>query len=169
MANIDGTSGNDILVGTISNDVINGLGGNDLLTGGGGFDTLTGGEGVDTFIDTFAGLDGDTIADFGVGESIIITDAVLANFNVFRGPNTTGSTLNVQTRQIFLPSIPFVSNEPNPITFIASAAPNGGVRLTAFRDTVGTNGDDVIVGTSGDDVINGLGGNDILTSSNSTR
>ena len=48
MANITGTSGNDILDGTLSGDNISGLAGNDVLNGNDGSDTLIGGAGNDT-------------------------------------------------------------------------------------------------------------------------
>jgi hypothetical protein len=46
-ANIDGTSGDDILNGTDEADTINGFEGNDKLFGEGGDDTLDGGNGDD--------------------------------------------------------------------------------------------------------------------------
>ncbi|MET4733442.1 VCBS repeat-containing protein [Thalassospira sp. MBR-102] len=46
-ADIDGTSGHDVLEGSTLNDVISGKAGDDVLTGGEGDDTLAGGEGHD--------------------------------------------------------------------------------------------------------------------------
>jgi len=74
MATINGTPGNDNLIGTTDPDTINGGAGNDIISGGGGADTLTGGTGADTFLDTAAGLNGDTITDFLPGDRIQITD-----------------------------------------------------------------------------------------------
>ena len=68
-------SGDDILVGTEQADALNGLGGNDTISGLGGSDTLTGGSGNDTFKGTGSELNGDTITDFGVGDTIVISDA----------------------------------------------------------------------------------------------
>ncbi|MBI5276443.1 MAG: hypothetical protein HY854_08275 [Burkholderiales bacterium] len=45
---INGTEGNDHLVGTPATEIINGLGGRDTLEGGGGDDSLSGGSGTDT-------------------------------------------------------------------------------------------------------------------------
>jgi Ca2+-binding RTX toxin-like protein len=56
MAVINGTIGNDNLVGTSDPDTINGFGGNDTIAGGGGGDTINGGEGGD-FIEGQAGVD----------------------------------------------------------------------------------------------------------------
>src|SRR5215470_10578259 len=47
MAIINGTNGDDTLIGTADNDTINGLDGNDVLDGGAGNDTLNGGLGID--------------------------------------------------------------------------------------------------------------------------
>ena len=74
MATINGTPGNDNLIGTTDPDTINGGAGDDIISGGGGADTLTGGTGADTFLDTAAGLNGDTITDFLPGDRIQITD-----------------------------------------------------------------------------------------------
>ena len=53
---INGTSGNDQLIGGSGNDTINGLGGDDTLSGVGGDDSLSGGDGSDLF-DGGAGAD----------------------------------------------------------------------------------------------------------------
>jgi hypothetical protein len=100
MTQITGTEGSDFLFGGSADDTILGLGGgdqlnggggndtldggpgNDLLTGGAGIDSLTGGSGVDTFQDTASGLNGDTVADFMLGDRIQITDVPLQNSNV---------------------------------------------------------------------------------------
>ncbi|MFC7498210.1 hypothetical protein ACFQRC_03135 [Enterovirga sp. GCM10030262] len=50
MAMIDGTSGNDTLLGTILDDELRGLGGDDLLRGRAGDDRLNGGSGFDLMV-----------------------------------------------------------------------------------------------------------------------
>jgi Ca2+-binding RTX toxin-like protein len=52
---IQGTEGNDSLVGTGSQDTINGLGGNDTIDGGREADSMTGGAGNDVFFVDHAG------------------------------------------------------------------------------------------------------------------
>jgi hypothetical protein len=69
-----GLGGNDQLRGFGGNDHLDGGSGNDFLIGGDGLDTLTGGTGADTFQDTMAGLNGDHITDFSIGDRIQITD-----------------------------------------------------------------------------------------------
>lgn len=91
---IDGTEGNDSLVGGIGADTLNGLGGNDTLIGNFGHDALSGGDGDDLLVggvgvdvlaggagsDTFAfrtidesraGTGADIILDFQRGEDIL--------------------------------------------------------------------------------------------------
>ena len=48
--------------------IASGNAGDDIVTGGSGTDSLSGGAGNDTFIDTKAGLNGDTITDFSAAE-----------------------------------------------------------------------------------------------------
>ena len=60
MANIGGSTGDDILTGTSASDRINGGDGNDIIYGGGGADILLGGRGNDF-------LDGGLGADYIVG------------------------------------------------------------------------------------------------------
>lgn len=79
---INGFGGNDTLIGLGGNDILNGGTGNDVLTGGPGTDTLTGGPGADTFTDTAAGLNGDTITDFSLGDHIQITDSTITQNDI---------------------------------------------------------------------------------------
>jgi Ca2+-binding RTX toxin-like protein len=91
-----GSSGHDMIRGMGGADTLDGGSGDDILTGGDGADTLTGGDGHDQFVDTKAGLNGDTITDFSVGDRIIITDATIDNFTFSVSGNTltyTGGSL----------------------------------------------------------------------------
>ena len=66
MATINGTTGDDSLVGGTEDDLISGLEGNDTLSGSAGNDTLDGGAGNDSM----SGGDGDdvfTLADLPAG------------------------------------------------------------------------------------------------------
>jgi hypothetical protein len=99
MATFTGGPGNDTILGTPDNDTIDGGPGNDTITGGAGVDTLTGGTGADTFMDTAAGLNGDTITDFLPGDRIQITDLSLSTANIQLVGNTitygSGATAGV--------------------------------------------------------------------------
>jgi len=71
---VDGTAGDDILIGDNTNNVLNGGNGNDILIGAGGSDTLTGGPG-DDFFWWGATLDfGDIITDFTPGSDKLVFD-----------------------------------------------------------------------------------------------
>ncbi len=125
---IFGDDGNDLLRGGGGNDGINGGSGNDLLTGGLGQDTIVDNSGDDTFLDTAAGLNGDTIVGFSVGDKIIITDANLSSFAFQLSGNVltySGGTLNI--------------NSELPGRIVASAAAGGGVQLQVQLPPVGTN------------------------------
>lgn len=120
---ISGGNGNDMIAGGIRNDVIDGGTGDDILTGGiRGTDLLTGGAGADTFRDTAAGLNGDTITDFAMGDRIVVSDATLGlAVGLVTGPS--GSQLTFGTTSLFL------SNVRNPSLAIG-AAPEGGVQIS---------------------------------------
>src|SRR3954447_14104103 len=77
-----GLAGNDSIDGRAGNDTINGGDGNDILIGNTGTDTLTGGAGADIFRDTAAGLNGDRITDFLIGDRIQFTDLTLENAHI---------------------------------------------------------------------------------------
>ena len=107
--NAVGGNGNDFLIG---NSAAN------TLTGGGGFDILRGGAGSDMFRDTGANLNSDAIADFTVGDSIIIIDANISTFTY----SLIGQTLNYSGGSLTLTG--GISG-----TLTASAAAGGGVQL----------------------------------------
>jgi Ca2+-binding RTX toxin-like protein len=99
-------------------DMITGNAADNVITGGFGNDTLTGGAGNDIFKDTAAGLSGDTITDFGVGDSIVIADAALAGFTY----GLSGTTLTYAGGSLTLANAPQGA-------IVASAVATGGVAL----------------------------------------
>jgi Ca2+-binding RTX toxin-like protein len=118
---INGTGNalDNVIVGNSAANVISAGAGADALTGGLGADTLTGGSQNDTFIDTAAGLDGDTITDLSPGDRVVITDATMVGFSFSLSANTltyTGGSLTI-------------GNHLNG-TIVASAAAGGGVELS---------------------------------------
>ena len=114
-----GWDGNDQLFGGAGDDQLDGESGVDTLTGGTGLDHLEGGDGNDIFRDTAAGLSGDTLTDFGIGDTIVISDATLSSFTF----NLSGMMLNYTGGSLTL-------GAPVNGTIVASAAPAGGVQLT---------------------------------------
>lgn len=69
IAAITGGTGNDTIIGSAGNDVINGQA---------GIDRLTGGFGGDRFRGTAAELKNDTVADFALGDAIVVTNYLSA-------------------------------------------------------------------------------------------
>ena len=73
---INGTSGNDVLVGGDGAEAINGLAGNDTLSGGGGNDTVNGGDGLDRLTGGAGADDFAFTSDVRSFNSDVITDFV---------------------------------------------------------------------------------------------
>ncbi|MCA1653625.1 MAG: FG-GAP-like repeat-containing protein, partial [Sphingomonadales bacterium] len=120
MATLVGTSGPDIIFGTSADDT---------LTGGLGADQLIGGGGNDRYVDTAAGLNGDTVVGLNVGDHIIITDANFATFSL----SLSGSTLNYTGGSLTL------ANAQSGY-LVVNAAAGGGVDIHVVT-TVGHDGD----------------------------
>ena len=78
--NVEGTSGNDLLVGSAGDDTINGLAGDDILEGGAGDDTFVFdfGSGSDRIEDFSAGSATPDVLDLS-GRGFANAQAVLAN------------------------------------------------------------------------------------------
>ncbi len=87
-----GSNFDDILVGmgVADSNVLIGGGGNDILRASYAGDILTGGPGDDIFSMEPAGLNGDTITDFSVGDRILFSYTRLADFSF----SLSGSTLS---------------------------------------------------------------------------
>ncbi len=84
---LQGTDGNDTLIGYASDDVINGGAGNDGIWGGRGTDTLSGGEGDDRLY----GWDGNDILNGGAGRDTLSGEN---GDDTLRGGAGNGDTLN---------------------------------------------------------------------------
>lgn len=76
-----GEAGDDTLYGGSANDLIYGGDGNDVISGMAGADTLFGGDGNDTFSGNAAAFNEDTIGDFVVADTIVITGTDLSSLN----------------------------------------------------------------------------------------
>jgi Ca2+-binding RTX toxin-like protein len=118
--------GDDHVTGSSGADTIYGGDGDDTITGGAGADMLYGQAGTNTFVDTKAGFSGDTIADFKVGDRIVITDADLSSFTY----SYDGNTLTYSGGSVV------VGSQPGKI--VATAAAGGGVQLQDQLAPMGT-------------------------------
>src|SRR5690348_15923373 len=103
---------------------MSGFAGNDTITGGLGADILAGGGGDDLFVDSAAGLSGDTITDFSLGDRIIVSDANIAGFSY----TLNGHLLSFTGGSLTLENVPTG-------TLVASAAAGGGVQLSFSTET----------------------------------
>ena len=83
---INGTAGNDILVGSTPDEIINSGPGNDILEGRGGNDILTGGDGADTFQFSLAGsANVDTVTDYSLAQGDVLDVSALVDGNFTAG------------------------------------------------------------------------------------
>ncbi|MEH2065697.1 MAG: calcium-binding protein [Nostoc sp.] len=172
---INGTSGNDTIVGWATggnanspsgNDTLNGLAGNDLLSGGIGNDSLIGGLGNDT-LDAGTGID---ILDGGAGDdtyiinnaSDTIREATNSGIDSVRSSVTYTLGANLENlRLLGTNAIDGTGNSLNNFLFGNSA--NNTLNGRAGDDTLDGNlGDDILNGNDGNDSLQGGPGNDVL-------
>lgn len=82
-----GGGGDDVLACGNGNDTLRGEAGVDCLSGGAGIDLLAGGAGDDRFLDGAAFLNGDSLADFAIGDRIEVS---AAQFEALRYTGASG-------------------------------------------------------------------------------
>jgi Ca2+-binding RTX toxin-like protein len=148
MATINGTSGDDNLIGTAENDVIKGFAGNDTLQGLAGNDTLNGGGGNDTLdggtgTDTMTGGAGNDIYVVNAGTDVV-TEAVAEGIDTVRSSITYTLGDNLDN-----------------LTLLGATNINGtgnGLSNTIYGNT----GNNTLSGGDGHDTLNGGAGSDTL-------
>lgn len=162
---IDGTAGQDILVGTSASDVLDGLEGRDTLTGGASADifkfsdiTHSTDTNSDRIVDFESNLDKIDLSGLGFWE--LDTDGGLTKTGELRLAYSSGSDRT------------YVRSDDIDFEFFFDGDRRGDVTDTDFifqGDSSpafvfdGTSGRDTIVGTSGRDIIDGKGDRDTLT------
>ncbi|MHB0986531.1 MAG: putative Ig domain-containing protein [Sulfuricella sp.] len=175
---LDGTAGDDTIIGTNTTDRINGYGGNDTLYGNEGGDILIGGGGSDTLY----GKEGKDTYQFNRGDGADIIIDAQSDSNVLRfGAGISVSDITFRLGSIIPNSLMldlgngdavhidgFDQNNVFSGSSISSFEFSDGSVLTTAEllargfDLDGTAGDDQIIGTNTTDRINGFDGNDIL-------
>lgn len=173
MANINGTSGNDTLLGGDENDYIRGFDGDDNLSGGAGSDTLVGSNGADTLSgglgndslrgwsgnDSLSGDQGDDILFGGSGDDTL-TDT--EGNNSLHGGNGN-DTLVGGTGDDSLYGGDYGSvGDDNDL--VSGGDGNDYIAGVGGNDTLdGGLGDDQVYGDSGNDIAYGGDGADIVS------
>ncbi|MGE0746655.1 MAG: DUF4347 domain-containing protein [Rhodospirillales bacterium] len=162
-----GQDDNDTIYGGAGTDTLSGNAGADVIYGGDDVDTISGGAGADTLYgeggnDTFAGsvsdLDGDTIADLAMGDSIVVNSVDLSALNGTAASSTilldTGKTLTLTGisaasgifQAVFAGGKTTIALAPNPdsqppvITSLDGDSVVVAVGLTAALDVAGNAG-----------------------------
>jgi Ca2+-binding RTX toxin-like protein len=150
---INGTSGNDTIIGTAAADKIDGLGGNDFLYGGGGNDTITSGPGRDYLY----GEDGnDTlISKRGTGPDYYDGGAGIDRVNTDLAKSTVSLRIDITD-----PSVVQYVGEGSTLVNVEALTVTGGTASDTF---IGAGQADSLNGYDGDDYLTGAGGNDTLT------
>ncbi|WP_373086161.1 Calx-beta domain-containing protein [Sneathiella sp.] len=87
---IDGTDGNEHLLGTGADELILGFGGNDILQGNGGNDVLQGGDGADSFVFNGADSGNVIIADFSPAEDTVNLDQLFDDLGILADARAEG-------------------------------------------------------------------------------
>ncbi|HVZ42274.1 MAG TPA: VCBS domain-containing protein [Ramlibacter sp.] len=147
MTTINGTSGNDSLLGGSGNDSISGGAGNDTLDGGGGIDTLVGGSGNDTY---YVDNSNDSISETGSDKA----DLVIASADYTQ-------PLNVETLSLAAGSGALKATGNSQANTIFGNQNDNTIDALGGNDTIdGGTGNDTIIGGLGADVMTGGSGND---------
>lgn len=158
MAVMNGTPGNNTLIGTnqsdqingfAGNDTLSGLGANDLLDGGRGNDSMEGGDGNDTYIV-------DSLLD------VVKENPNAGEFDTVE--STVNYTLGNNVEDLTLTDDP-ITGIGSPINGTGNALNNFIIGNSASNTLRGEAGDDDLFGAEGNDTLISGSGNDILTDS----
>ncbi|HYC42721.1 MAG TPA: calcium-binding protein, partial [Noviherbaspirillum sp.] len=153
MRTINGTTGNDVLIGHSGIDLIDGKAGNDLLQGGTGGDTytFTAGSGLDTIVEAMNAGETDAIRFTAVmPEQVSLLrkgDDLLIRLSTGDEVRVAGQYAGAGIEKIeFGNGVAWGSREIN----------------SAPSEIIGTAAGDTLIGTAGTDLIRGAGGDDML-------
>lgn len=179
MANIDGTNGDDSLLGTASADIINGFGGNDTIDGGAGADVINAGNGRDTvLVDDNSGSDtihlgtGDDEPDAGYVDDIgdhLDASAVTQDTTVELGTFRDGTLVFGSDTITFTGAEHIYTGSGNDVLDARNmtARTDGNTTHDGMRNGIGLHGgagNDIIYGSDFRDTIDGGEGDDLIDS-----
>jgi Ca2+-binding RTX toxin-like protein len=148
---VNGSEGDDVIVGTTVADTFNGLGGNDMITGLAGNDALNGGDGNDTLD---GGTGNDTLTG-GAGNDQYYVDSAIDRVieAIDGGADTVYAGVN------------YALAAGQEVESLLADAGASGLTLTGneFNNTlIGADGDDTLNGGNGNDTLSAGNGNDAL-------
>jgi Ca2+-binding RTX toxin-like protein len=161
-APLNGSAGNEILIGGSGADTLVGNAGNDILLGGGGGDTYQFGlaDGTDTIFDSGTG---------GSADAILITGSPITSLNFERVGNDL--VINASSTQVTVLG-QYSGNEVESISFAGGGTAYGyslgatsyALNLDTSDPLTGTSNEDMIAGTSSltGETLNGANKNDLL-------
>lgn len=186
MAVINGTAGNNVLIGTDLDDVISGFGGDDFIQGLGGADVINGGAGVDTVdysekttsvVVTLTGATAATVFVNGVADDTLSnvenvyggsgndTITGYAQNNLFRG----GGGNDVLDGGAGNDTADYADKTTSVVVTLMGATPatvfvNGIAEdtISNFENVYGGSGNDILTGDDRSNILRGEAGNDIL-------
>jgi Ca2+-binding RTX toxin-like protein len=186
MAVINGTSGNNTLIGTDLDDTINGFAGDDLIQGLEGSDTINGGSGADT-VDYREKTVGITVTLNGTSDAIVTVggiaeDILRAIENVYGGSGDDTITGDAQNNLFRggggedvldggagIDTVDYTDKTTSVVVTLGGATPttvfvNGLAEdtISNFENAYGGSGDDTLTGDNQNNVLRGEAGNDTL-------
>ncbi|WP_026622959.1 Ca2+-binding RTX toxin-like protein (plasmid) [Ensifer sp. WSM1721] len=186
MAVINGTSGNNTLIGTDQDDTISGFAGDDLIQGLEGSDTINGGSGVDT-VDYREKTVGITVTLNGTNDAIVTVggiaeDILRAIENVYGGSGDdtiTGDAQNnlfrggggsdVLNGGAGIDTVDYADKTASVVVTLGGATPttvfvNGLAEdtISNFENVYGGSGNDILTGNNQNNILRGEAGNDTL-------
>ncbi|WP_447983402.1 calcium-binding protein [Nitrospira sp. Nam74] len=158
------------IVGTDQNDVLNGTNLVDRISGGRGNDTLQGGGGNDTYFFNL-GDGADTIEDTAVPEAGNVVqfgpDITLGELDFLTGASTllisVGNQGDTVSLTDFDSSGAFGSMVVENLRYADGTQDSLRTLLQQWGQSLGTEGNDVIIGGPGNDLINAKDGNDVVS------
>lgn len=154
---VNGTSGNDALIGSDGNDVLNGLAGKDSLSGGDGRDVFT-------FTSASHSPDAaqDAIRDFTMGEDLINLDGL-----GFAALTNNSRTVAGELRLAYSSATDrtYVRSDQANFEFYLEGDYRGQLSNGdfLFGGTKGTSGNDILSGTARNNILDGGAGADVLS------
>lgn len=186
--NVEGGSGNDIILGSVVDNVINGNGGNDIIDGGFGNNTLNGGAGVDEL--RFLHADAPVTVDLRLSQQQVGTGFItISGFENLGGSNSGDTLIGNAAANVIqgfdgndvidgaggnddlrggagTDQLRFdTATRGISVNLSLTTAQNTGVglvTLSGFENVTGTRFNDTITGSVGNNIITGGDGNDTI-------